>query len=934
MAPRTTRSGSMSTSSATPQPPPVASTSRLAGPAPAPPGSALSASSGPADPTPNEATQQTTTSTAPDKKRKKLPACDACKLRRVLCKPQPLGISCPRCRDKGIVCTTTPTVRKKAAGRSGKRIEEARAMFGAADPNAPDFMGASNTPWIQPRLHQQGQAGPSVETLATAVREPKLSAEDLDNKLAFETLNGALVAHLLELYQALPQSWLPIGVRGRMSLLFEAAGRRLDALAPQAEVLAHAMIALTSRLSSHPALFTPGGPIPSFESLTPISITQTRDLREFGRRREHFCEKLKRRAVKLAWDRGTLVKTSEESMATCYLLEMLEGRTDPKAGKPYGSAFVSHLRTLLDSADEPGAAKVMNMSLGWSALIMREALYATNAGRCSHFTATDDRLLCGDPPVAIETALLETVDDVDLRDTVTLFFRPFRPYTYHCASLARSLSDNVTGTFARRQPLDELFVAKYLTHLDHLLHLFAVLEARIALVLSPAATSAHALPAPFEQERQFIMRACLYTLSLAWAGLSLPLYLDLKRRVAVLENPPSDPPPAHTVASQQRTLDRLHLLVDQVHAVTLKAARMVAQCVHEAPSLAFLTHLQSENLEKWSRVLIEAPLARDGRHGLAPEERRSDLTWILEGLKTSGWSWADLDPLIAEIEHALDADSLAYRPPAEDTAMDRDDQMREVLQGNPPLSEGLPHPPQRFSVEQDLHHAPVQQHDGPSPASSDGFDFSSLLQGSQAPSPASLAMPDLSSLTSFFGGASTAPTPPSGQYAPPPTSAAVPPQMPRPTPSTEPLATDARASEPLPPLGPPPDLSTLITAYLNGSLVFPPGLDINALSSRFLMGTLDITSLWETYGRSVTINGQPLVGQAAGSVGVGGGTGGTNAPGSGRGNGTESPSNEVGTPGGRYRGPSGLDFDALLEHELYREPSSGIGGGGGGGAGL
>lgn len=109
----------------------------------------------------------------------------------------------------------------------------------------------------------------------------------------------------------------------------------------------------------------------------------------------------------------------------------------------------------------------MNMSLGWSALMMREAIFAASAGRTSHLlvtasllllgvqnandnsvnsTATDDRLLCGDPPASIETSLMETVDDVDLRDTVTLFFRPFRPYTYHCASLARALSDNVTGS--------------------------------------------------------------------------------------------------------------------------------------------------------------------------------------------------------------------------------------------------------------------------------------------------------------------------------------------------------------------------------------------------------------------------------------------------------------------------------------------------------
>jgi hypothetical protein len=60
-----------------------------------------------------------------------------------------------------------------------------------------------------------------------------------------------------------------------------------------------------------------------------------------------------------------------------------EPGNDPKAGKPYGSAFVSHLRSLLDS-DDPGSPKVMNMSLGWSALMMREAIFAASAGRTSH----------------------------------------------------------------------------------------------------------------------------------------------------------------------------------------------------------------------------------------------------------------------------------------------------------------------------------------------------------------------------------------------------------------------------------------------------------------------------------------------------------------------------------------------------------------------
>lgn len=228
-------------------------------------------------------------------------------------------------------------------------------------------------------------------------------------------------------------------------------------------------MALTCRLSSNPAILGPGTPAPAFETLTRAYLgRQDRpDLREFGQRREAACEQLRQQAIALAWNRGTLVETTEETMACCALLEVLEGRKNRQAGTPYGSAFVSHLRTLLDNADSAGGSQVMNMSLGWSALIMRESLYALVAGRSSHFGASDDLLLCGEIPPSIEEALLETVEDVDVRDAVTLFFRPMRPYCFHTARLARECLDRVTGTHARKQPLDERFVAKYLTQLDH-----------------------------------------------------------------------------------------------------------------------------------------------------------------------------------------------------------------------------------------------------------------------------------------------------------------------------------------------------------------------------------------------------------------------------------------------------------------------------------
>lgn len=210
---------------------------------------------------------------------------------------------------------------------------------------------------------------------------------------------------------------------------------------------------------------------------------------------------------------------------------------------------------------------------------------------------------------------------ISTADAITFF--PPGTDTYHVARLARECSDRVYGTYARKHALDESYVSKVLTQLDHLHRLLEILKERIAFVLSPAATSAHQLPKDFEKERQYIMRACLYTLQLAWSSLCLPLYLDVKRRVNEL----SADGPANATDERRRTRERCGLLLRQVHETTLKAARMVAASVHGAPSLAFLTHLTQERLGSWVQILMEAPtLEQDGR-GLNKEDRESDLAW-------------------------------------------------------------------------------------------------------------------------------------------------------------------------------------------------------------------------------------------------------------------------------------------------------------------
>lgn len=257
------------------------------------------------------------------------------------------------------------------------------------------------------------------------------------------------------------------------------------------------------------------------------------------------------------------------------------------------------------------------------------------------------------------------MDGVDVRDSVTLFFGPMRPCTlihapcfsqfahsgmcadmYHVARLARECSDHITGSqyipspytrtcadssplvsaYARRQPLDEPFITKFLTQLDHLFNLLSILDGRISFVLSPAATTAHALPAPFETERQYIMRMCVYTLQLAWCSLSLPVYVDVKRQIEELKTGN-----ANSTAERRRTRERLHVLLQQVHRTTLKAARMVASCVHGAPSLAFLTHLQQERLEAWVEVLMAAVPSEEGGEGITLAEKATELQWCVQG---------------------------------------------------------------------------------------------------------------------------------------------------------------------------------------------------------------------------------------------------------------------------------------------------------------
>ena len=91
----------------------------------------------------------------------------------------------------------------------------------------------SATPWVDSNANSNGTRDSNTSALMRTQFTTPFSQED---RLATTELTAHLAAHLLDLYQYLPQSWLPISSRGKVLSQFEAVGRRLDALPPQVEV--------------------------------------------------------------------------------------------------------------------------------------------------------------------------------------------------------------------------------------------------------------------------------------------------------------------------------------------------------------------------------------------------------------------------------------------------------------------------------------------------------------------------------------------------------------------------------------------------------------------------------------------------------------------------------------------------------------------------
>ena len=101
----------------------------------------------------------------------------------------------------------------------------------------------------------------------------------------------------------------------------------------------------------------------------------------------------------------------------------------------------------------------------------------------------------------------------------------------------------------------------------------------------------------------------LFITSLAVPGLLIPLYQELKRRLAHGPNAGANDAGAgglgHALPSTDYARRRLELLQRQVRALALRAVVDATKRARDLPSLPYMTHLQNTRFEEWLQLLLD-----------------------------------------------------------------------------------------------------------------------------------------------------------------------------------------------------------------------------------------------------------------------------------------------------------------------------------------
>ncbi|KAJ7267333.1 hypothetical protein C8J57DRAFT_1717722 [Mycena rebaudengoi] len=479
--------------------------------------------------------------------RKKPPACDYCRTRRVLCHPQSGGLPCPRCIEKNNICTTTPAI------RATKR----KAPSASVEPALPILTAAQSPLWdwsLGPLSTQPGW-------------DPMSSAAS-----GCPALNPELVRHFFECFVRLPEYIHPVFNDIYITKAIQAASFQLDLLPPQSRVLAICIIALASLISFDEAVLGPG-PRPESFSDTQFFLSDA-DARSCATRRAPACRALHLEALKAAWDAKIMLEVSRENAASCYILSYLELYERRSPSRPWASTFASHLQPIAFTWKE---SDIERNGSRWAGYIMAEARHR----KPSLMTTNDQALICGPEPASLQT-LLTSLEKSPQRRELALLFQNMRPFAFHIISLARKLYETIIGDYPRSHPLSEAAVIDFISSLT-------VLQSILSILLEPLDTMILCSPPPDDAVFNGVgstviasARACGFSIVLGFTQLLLPFYRELEWRTNA----------ADAAVGNQYSHARLLLLRNQMHETVVVGAGLFGKGIGYLPPMVHQAHTQ------------------------------------------------------------------------------------------------------------------------------------------------------------------------------------------------------------------------------------------------------------------------------------------------------------------------------------------------------
>ncbi|KAJ7074520.1 hypothetical protein C8F01DRAFT_1100739 [Mycena amicta] len=569
---------------------------------------------------------------AHDRKNKKPPACDACKARRVLCHSQLNGEPCPRCIEKNIICTTTPVAR----GRPRKHPIQG--------PSSPLPVRSLSLP----------AAGHSH--LPSTVSVLKGSVPDLG--LDF-------IQHCFEAIKYVPQYAHPLlgPTKTNIKATLSEVDWDLHRLTPQARVLAICIICAGTLVSFHPFILNGNAP-ESFADEEYFGINDDDEepsnmnthekatlrarLRHCGISRASLYRALRDDALRAAWEAGVLLQATNENAASCYFLDMLEQIDLAGSSRPWGVAYISHIRVLAPLWHSMGYTATD--ASDWAGFLMDDALISGRNRSPVLITANDQLLLAGPEPPPLE-AILSSLQKSAQNPSLSLIWTITRPVMYHVITLARQLSETVAGDYPRLDRLSEAAVLNLTTSLTLMQSIVLILLERVDSALlssvpaketktrtrqgANASTSTRFSlvqpPAPSIIDNTSVegaARAAAHSLTFGFTGLVLPLYRELEHRETSDAGLISSSGSMVSSSAGERTRERLRLMHVQVHEMAIGAAKLLARGFRYLPRVHYAP-MRWSAMCAWAEFSVEEAEVR-ARQEIGEEEARDLATFEQE----------------------------------------------------------------------------------------------------------------------------------------------------------------------------------------------------------------------------------------------------------------------------------------------------------------